>query len=507
MSVATQDPTGERVVDTARSRGPLSARVMELIDSWVARTADTEVTEALMCARERLDEPLRIGLAGRSSVGKSTVANALLGERLAPTGAADTTRVVTYYRRGVTERAEIILRDGAKRQIVLEQDGSLPRELPVPLTEVAAIDVRVPYCDVLDELTLVDTPGISNLAREASGLESATLLGTEIDLDALIFLFHRGGSDELAAIDELNEQIGGRNRSPLDVIGVLNKADERYAGDDPLKASLEFARQLERADGPRCRLSCVVPLIGVMAETARTGALRRRDYGELRRLLECEDLEWMLAAPDLFVGDPVDPARERLLALLRPHGLQVALAALRDGAASLNEVQAALLAGSGLEALRAGLRSKFLAHTDMIKVDRAIRILDRLTFRAPASDREGFRESLECLLLDPGLRAVKAYRVLREVRSGTVELPQWLEQQLRTLLTGTTPRAQLGLPATASRTKALGLAAATARRAQVCAGGGLRSSGEVSAAIIVIKALTSVHRALSYERAENDGQH
>ncbi len=492
--------------DPSRSCGPLSARVIALIDSWVAKTSDTELAEALARARERLTEPLMIGLAGRGSAGKSTMANALLGERLAPTGAADTTRVVTYYRRGVTERAEIILRDGAKHQIVLEPDGSLPRELPVALTEVAAIDVRVPYCDVLDELTLVDTPGISNLAREASGLESATLLGNEIDLDALIFLFHRGGSDELAAIDELNEQIGARNHGPLDVIGVLNKADERYAGDDPLNASLEFAHELERADGLRCRLACVVPLIGVIAETARTGALRRRDYDELQRLLECEEIDWMLAAPELFVGDPPDSARERLLSLLRPHGVQVALTALRDGAASIDEVQSALLAGSGLEGLRTALRSQLLAQTDMIKVDRAIGILDRLTFRASVSDRTAFRASLECLLLDPGLRAVHGYRVLREVRSGTRGLPRWLEQQLTTLLTGTTPRAQLGQPATASRAEALALASATARRAQVYAGGGLRSSGEVSAAVVVIKALTSIHRTLSCERPKNDDQ-
>jgi hypothetical protein len=93
MPPATQKATGQRVIERARSPGSPSARVIELIDSWVASTADTEVTEALVGARQRLDEPLRIGLAGRSSVGKSTVANALLGEPLAPTGAADTTRV------------------------------------------------------------------------------------------------------------------------------------------------------------------------------------------------------------------------------------------------------------------------------------------------------------------------------------------------------------------------------------------------------------------------------
>ena len=46
----------------------------------------------------RLDEPLRVAIAGKVKAGKSTLLNALVGEQVAPTDAGECTRVVTWYR-------------------------------------------------------------------------------------------------------------------------------------------------------------------------------------------------------------------------------------------------------------------------------------------------------------------------------------------------------------------------------------------------------------------------
>ena len=48
----------------------------------------------------RLDEPLRVAIAGKVKAGKSTLLNALVGEQVAPTDAGECTRVVTWYRDG-----------------------------------------------------------------------------------------------------------------------------------------------------------------------------------------------------------------------------------------------------------------------------------------------------------------------------------------------------------------------------------------------------------------------
>ena len=56
---------------------------------------------------DRLDEPLRVAIAGKVKAGKSTLLNALVGEELAPTDAGECTRIVTWYRDGITYRATL----------------------------------------------------------------------------------------------------------------------------------------------------------------------------------------------------------------------------------------------------------------------------------------------------------------------------------------------------------------------------------------------------------------
>src|SRR3982074_526925 len=48
----------------------------------------------------RLNQPIRIALAGTLKAGKSTLVNALVGEDIAPTDATEATRIVTWFRHG-----------------------------------------------------------------------------------------------------------------------------------------------------------------------------------------------------------------------------------------------------------------------------------------------------------------------------------------------------------------------------------------------------------------------
>jgi len=61
----------------------------------------------------RLDEPLRVAIAGKVKAGKSTLLNALVGEELAPTDAGECTRIVTWYADGRTYSVTAHLRDGS----------------------------------------------------------------------------------------------------------------------------------------------------------------------------------------------------------------------------------------------------------------------------------------------------------------------------------------------------------------------------------------------------------
>src|SRR3954452_8714286 len=52
----------------------------------------------------RLNQPIRVALAGTLKAGKSTLVNALVGEDIAPTDATEATRIVTWFRNGPTPK-------------------------------------------------------------------------------------------------------------------------------------------------------------------------------------------------------------------------------------------------------------------------------------------------------------------------------------------------------------------------------------------------------------------
>ena len=76
----------------------LSARVRALLDRARHEESDPAARETLDAAVRRLDEPMRVAIAGRVKAGKSTLLNALVGEELAPTGTRECTSIVTWYR-------------------------------------------------------------------------------------------------------------------------------------------------------------------------------------------------------------------------------------------------------------------------------------------------------------------------------------------------------------------------------------------------------------------------
>src|SRR5215218_11302031 len=158
--------------------GPLSARVADLCAEAGQRLAGRTQTQ-VEDVRRRLGEPLRVAIAGRLKSGKSTLVNALIGRRVAPTAVGECTRVVTRFRYGPADRVDVVGRDGARRSLPLGDDGMIPQRLGVPAARVAYVDVTL-TSEKLRDLTVVDTPGlpstdtqVSARAQEAVGTSTA----------------------------------------------------------------------------------------------------------------------------------------------------------------------------------------------------------------------------------------------------------------------------------------------------------------------------------------------
>src|SRR4051794_11135325 len=125
--------------------------------------------ERAAAIRGRLEGPLRVAIAGRVKAGKSTLLNALVGVRLAPTDAGECTRIVSWYRRGQGYQVSARLKSGAMKQLAFQRvEGALQISLgDLVERDVEALDVSWP-ASTLEKVTLIDTPGLESINDENS---------------------------------------------------------------------------------------------------------------------------------------------------------------------------------------------------------------------------------------------------------------------------------------------------------------------------------------------------
>lgn len=126
---------------------------------------------------DRIDAPLRVAIAGKVKAGKSTLLNAMVGEMVAATDAAECTKLVTWYQYANAPRLTLYPKLGAPRQLpASRRDGRLIIELgATPAAEVDRLVVDWPSRQ-LKATTLIDTPGIGSLTTENSERSAAFLL-------------------------------------------------------------------------------------------------------------------------------------------------------------------------------------------------------------------------------------------------------------------------------------------------------------------------------------------
>jgi hypothetical protein len=430
------------------------AQVRRLLDEALEAYADDPVAGArLQAHRDRLDEPLRVAIAGRVKAGKSTLLNGLVGERLAPTDAGECTRVVTWYRRGVIPRVVLHPVEGPERVLpVHRQDGALQLELDG--TEPGNVERLVVDWPTgsLAELTLIDTPGISSLSVGLSDKTRALLEDEELPgADAVVFLTRQMQPDDLAFLRRFQEATGGAGVQTT-TITVLSRADEIGGGSlDALLAAAKVARRTAEDPEVRALSHAVVPVCGLLGLAGRS--LRHRDFVALRSLATADrrDLESMLLTADRFVRPeaPVPVSRElreSLLERLGPFGIRLAVALIRTGVPTADALASELVRRSGLDELQRLLAVHFTQRGAALRVGTSVRMVERLLRERPPADGAALAARAEAIRL--GCPELAELELLARLRAVEAPFSRTVRAQAERLLgaEGDGIAARLGLP-------------------------------------------------------------
>ncbi|MGK2882660.1 MAG: GTPase [Mycobacterium sp.] len=413
--------------------GLLTARVAATIDDVARFVPDATRLRAL---HAHLVSPVRVALVGRVNAGKSTLLNALVGLRVAPTNEVECTRVATWYRFGAPARIDVVGLDKCFTTIPLV--NRLPDELDRPLAEVDFIAAYVPSA-VLRTYELIDTPGLAAMTSTTAATRRAvvnTTAGVGIPRpDVTLFL-----SDGSPKADEI-EFLRDMGATRIDTLALLSHADKfgdgAFADDDPIEAAARHAATL-RSTLVKVAGN-VIPVSGLLAQTAFTGHLQESDARAMRDLADDDPdyLESVLAGEETHPKVSADHI-ERLLRLVDAYGVVNG----RQHASGATELGQWLGEASGLTAVRDEITNRYLPRSEVIKARHVFAELQSIASTSP--QRAAILSILESAQMDPALHRLREANALELIIKWDANHP--LVKRLDDLTAATSISQRLGLP-------------------------------------------------------------
>ena len=445
---------------TAADRPNVADEVLAVARQICADAPSAAIREQAQAVVDRLSGPLQVAIAGRVKAGKSTLLNALVGERLAPTDAGECTRIVSRYRRGQGYEVVARLRDGRNESLAfVRSGGSLDIKLgSLHERDVETIEVSWPT-SALESITLIDTPGLASINDENSRRTRDFLEADPdrpSDADAVIYLIRHAHRADIAFLDAFMDR-SVTAASPVNAVAVLSRADEIGAGrPDAMESSARIANRYQIDPQLRGLCAAVVPLAGLLAETGLT--LREDEVAALRMLAatDPDTLTGMLMSADQFCelssSELTVESRRDLLARFGMFGIRLAVDEVRSGrattAAALGPI---LVQRSGLIALRDLISRHFAPRARVLQARSGLTALRSIarTVResdpTAAADIERRIEQIEATTVE-----FAQVRAAHLVGSGAVVLADRERVELDRLLSGQAPPLLVGLDATAT---------------------------------------------------------
>lgn len=432
---------------------PLLGRVRALLRGAAAANADPALRPALDGLARRLDEPLRVAIAGKVKAGKSTLLNALVGQKLAPTDAGECTRVVTWYQAGTHYRVTLYPRNGAPRQAPFQrQRGAIAVDLGgLRPEDVERMVVEWPSPH-LQAMTLIDTPGIASASANGADWFQEAEREHPSPSDAVIYLMRHLHATDVQFLEAFHDRDHGQAR-PVNAVGVLSRADE--VGSGKLRSLESAARVAARwREDPRVRQLCqaVVPVAGLLAETGVT--LRESEFQALGVVAGSppEDINAVLLSSDRFQRQEcpiaLEPERRaELLDRLGLFGVRLSVAMVREGrVGTARGLAVELVRRSGLQELRTLLLSQFAARADVLKARSTLLGLEAVLRRSRGAGSPELEAQLE--EVRAGAHELAEIGLLDALRDGDVTFGGVPARAVERLLgaEGGDPRHRLGLP-------------------------------------------------------------
>ncbi|WP_018602484.1 dynamin-like GTPase family protein [Mycobacterium sp. 155] len=403
----------------------------------------------------RLNQPIRIALAGTLKAGKSTLVNALVGEDIAPTDATEATRIVTWFRHGPTPKVTANHRGGRRTNVPIARDPH-DRSLTFSFSgldpaDVIDLDVEWPAAELVDT-TIIDTPGTSSLSRDVSERTHRLLVPEDgvPRVDAVVFLLRTLNAADIALLKQIGELVGGSSGA-LGVIGVASRADEIGAGRiDAMMSAKDVAKRFTAEMDKTGICQAVVPVSGLLALTART--LRQSEFVALQKLagVDATEINKAMLSVDRFVREdsslPVDAAtRAALLERFGMFGIRISIAVLRAGISDSVALADELLERSGLIALRDVIDQQFAQRSDLLKAHTALLSLRQFVQHNPIYATPYILADIDPLLADT--HAFEELRLLSQLRGRPTTFNEDEMVSLRRIIggSGTDAASRLGL--------------------------------------------------------------
>jgi len=407
--------------------------------------------KAISDVRARLEhDVLRVAVGGRLNAGKSTFVNALLGEKLAATDATECTTLVTWFSYGPVNLVRLRFRDGSELTLPAQPLWQAVATCGRPAAEIAVAEVECSNLVLAERYTVVDTPGLDAL----SGLDAMSLAALA-QADVLLYLMPHPGENDREALKSLHATATDAGVTAINAIGVLSRIDQLGQGiGDPWPEARKQATRYAQSPGFTALLGDVVPVLGLLAETATGGSFTEADMHPLRELAAADQgvLDDALYSADDFLENPKLPIvtedRQRLISLLGMYGISVSIEQVRGGVRGAARLLAELRERSGIRILLELLQRRFVAMSDPLRARTAIQALDAVSWRAStaaeATVLAKMRDELDAVRASPKLRQLDLATALAELSAGKWAASEQAAAQLVALATGTDLAAQLG---------------------------------------------------------------